>query len=77
MRILRNQSIELGRLEILGEKSSLLNANKNLGGSQSTTSIANLKQALDFYDTEWPRSKKEELKIKANLQEENAKTKFT
>jgi hypothetical protein len=26
----RNQSIELGRLEILGEKSSLLNANKNL-----------------------------------------------
>jgi len=71
--ILRNQSIELGRLEILGEKSSLLNANKNLGGSQSTTSIANLKQALDFYDTELTTLKKEELKIKANLQEENAK----
>jgi hypothetical protein len=71
--ILRNQSIELGRLEILGEKSSLLNANKNLGGSQSTTSIASLKQALDFYDTELTTLKKEELKIKANLQEENAK----
>jgi hypothetical protein len=69
----RNQSLELGRLEILGEKSSLLNANKNLGGSQSTTSIANLKQALDFYDAELTTIKKEELQIKANLQEENIK----
>ena len=69
----RNQSLELGRLEILGEKSSLLNANKNLGGRQSTTSIANLKQALDFYDAELTTIKKEELQIKANLQEENIK----
>jgi hypothetical protein len=69
----RNQSIELGRLEILGEKSSLLNANKNLGGSQSTTSIASLKQALDFYDAELTNIKKEELQIKAKMQEEDRK----
>lgn len=69
----RNQSRELSRLEILGEKNSLLNANKNLGGSQTSTSTATLKQALDFYDAELTTIKKEELQIKANIQEENQK----
>jgi uncharacterized protein (TIGR02231 family) len=71
--IRRNQSRELSRLEILGEKTSLLNANKNLGGSQTTTSNAALKQALNFYDAELTTIKKEELQIKANMQEENLK----
>ncbi len=71
--ILRNQSRENSRLEVLNEKISLLGANKNLGGSQSTTSTASLKQALEFYDTELTAIKKEELQIKANLQEENKK----
>jgi len=71
--IQRNQSREMSRLEILGEKTSLLNANKNLGGSQTATSTAALKQALDFYDAELTAIKKEELQIKANMQEENLK----
>jgi hypothetical protein len=71
--IQRNQSRENSRLEILNEKISLLSANKNLGGSQSTTSTASLKQALDFFDTELTTIKKEELQIKANMQQENRK----
>jgi uncharacterized protein (TIGR02231 family) len=63
----------MSRLEILGEKISLLNVNKNLGGSQTATSTAALKQALDFYDAELTTIKKEELQIKANMQEENLK----
>jgi hypothetical protein len=71
--IQRNQSREMSRLEILGEKTSLLNANKNLGGNQTATSTAALKLALDFYDAELTTIKKEELQIKANMQEENLK----
>lgn len=71
--IQRNQSREMSRLEILGEKTSLLNANKNLGGSQTATSTAALKLALDFYDAELTTIKKEELQIKTNTQEENLK----
>lgn len=71
--IQRNQSRENSRLEILNEKISLLSANKNLGGSQTSTSTASLKQALDFYDAELTAIKKEELQIKANMQEEDQK----
>lgn len=70
--IQRNQSIETARLEILKEKTSLLNANKNIGGTQNGSSLTELKQALDFYDAELMKIKAEELKIQANIEKENS-----
>lgn len=69
--IQRNQSIENARLEVLKEKTSLLNANKNIGGAQNGSSLTELKQALNFYDSELMKIKAEELKIQANIQKEN------
>lgn len=69
--IQRNQSIEKARLDVLKEKTSLLNANKNIGGTQNGSSLTELKQAMDFYDAEFMKIKAEELKIQANLQKEN------
>lgn len=69
--IQRNQSKEAARLEVLKEKTSLLNANKNIGGTQNGASLAELKQAMDFYDAELMKIKAEELKIQANIQTEN------
>ena len=69
--IQRNKSIEMARLEVLKEKTSLLNANKNIGGTQNGSSLTELKQAMDFYDAELMKIKAEELKIQANLQKEN------
>ncbi|WP_057939029.1 DUF4139 domain-containing protein [Algoriphagus resistens] len=68
--IQRNKSIEHARLEVLKEKVGLLNANKNIGGTQNGSSLAELKQAMDFYDAELTKIKAEELKIQANLQKE-------
>jgi len=60
-------------MEILGRKKFVLIAIKILE-EPSTTSIAkNLKQALDFYDTEIDHAQKEETKDSNNLQEGNAK----
>lgn len=70
--IQRNQSIELGRLEVLKEKVGLLNANRNIGGTQNGSSLTQLKQAMDFYDAELMKIKAEELKIQANIQKENS-----
>lgn len=69
--IQRNQSREQARLEVLTEKKSLLDANKNIGGVQNGSSLGELQQAMDFYDTELMRIKAEELKIQANMQQEN------
>jgi hypothetical protein len=69
--IQRNQSIESSRLEVLKEKVGLLNANRNLGGTQNGATLAELKQAMDFYDAELMKIKAEELKILANIQKEN------
>ncbi len=69
--IQQNQNKETARLDVLKEKSSLLNANKNIGGTQGS-SLSELKQALDFYDTELMKLKAEELQIQANLQEESS-----
>jgi len=66
-----NQSKENVRLEVLKEKTSLLNANKNIGGTQNGASLIELKQAMEFYDTELMKIKAEELKIQENLQIEN------
>lgn len=71
LEIQRNQSKENARLEILVEKVSLLQANKKLGGAQSGPSIAELRSALDFYETELTKLKTEELQIQAKMQQEN------
>jgi len=57
------------RLEVLQEKQSLLNANKNLGGETSGASLSQIKQAIDFYDQELSSIKSEELKTRLKIQE--------
>lgn len=68
--IQQNQAKESARLEVLEEKKSLLNANKNIGGTQNGPSLAELKQAMDFYDAELMKIKAEELKINENMRQE-------
>lgn len=51
------------RLDILKEKQSLLDKNKNLGGETSGATIAQLKQAMDFYEAELSRIREEEIRI--------------
>lgn len=71
LEIQRNRSLETARLQILEEKASLLQANKKLGGEQTGPSIAELRSALDFYETELTKLKTEELQIQAKMQREN------
>jgi hypothetical protein len=51
------------RKEVLAEKMSLLNQNKNLGNN-SNVSLVLLKQAIDFYELETTKIKKEEIELK-------------
>lgn len=51
------------RREVLAEKMSLLNQNKNLGNN-SNVSLVLLKQAIDFYELETTKIKKEEIELK-------------
>ncbi|MCC5929307.1 MAG: mucoidy inhibitor MuiA family protein [Cyclobacteriaceae bacterium] len=60
-------SKENARLEVLHEKLSLLNANKNLGGQHAGASIIHLKQAIDFYESEISKIKDEEINIKKGI----------
>jgi hypothetical protein len=53
---------ETARLEVLKEKQNLLHDNRNLGG-QSGASMLQLKQALDFYESEMSKIKDEEMRI--------------
>ena len=71
LEIQRNRGLETARLQILEEKASLLQANKKLGGEQTGPSIAELRSALDFYETELTKLKTEELQIQAKMQQEN------
>ncbi|MBN7809618.1 mucoidy inhibitor MuiA family protein [Algoriphagus sp. H41] len=66
-----NQTKENTRLEILAEKASLLDANKNLGGTQAGTNVAELRAAMDFYETELTKISTERAQINASLQKEN------
>jgi len=61
------------RLEILSEKQSLLNENKNLGGETSGASLTQIKQAIEFYDKELTSIKLEEINIKVRIKELNEK----
>jgi hypothetical protein len=51
-------------LEVLLEKQSLLDENKNLGGQTAGATIVQLKQAIEFYEFEISKIKDEELKTK-------------
>ncbi|SFA78816.1 DUF4139 domain-containing protein [Algoriphagus aquimarinus] len=65
-----NQNRENRRMEVLKEKNELLNANKKLGGAQAGPTVAELKQAIEFYDSELMKIKNEELEITENMQKE-------
>ena len=56
------------RLFILQEKQSLLNENKNLGGQTSGATIAQLRQAIEFYETEISKIKEEEIKTNKKIE---------
>jgi uncharacterized protein (TIGR02231 family) len=61
-------SRENARLTVLKEKQSLLNENKNLGGQTSGATIAQLKQAIEFYEAEISKIKEEEIKTNKNIE---------
>ena len=65
-------TVFLSGAQVLKEKTSLLNANKNIGGTQNGSSLTELKRAMDFYDAELMKIKAEELKIQATIQKENS-----
>jgi uncharacterized protein (TIGR02231 family) len=51
------------RMEVLKEMQSLLNVNKKLGGEAEGSTIAELKEAINFYNKELTRIKSEEINI--------------
>lgn len=59
---------ENAKLSVLKEKQSLLNENKNLGGQNSGATIVQLKQAIEFYETEILKIKEEEIKTNRNIE---------
>lgn len=61
------------RLQVLSEKQSLLDENKNLGGESSGASLSQIKQAIDFYDKELTSIKSEEVSTKLKIKELNKK----
>lgn len=59
------------RLNVLGEKLSLLNANKKLGNENSRITVTDLKQAVDFYDQTLMDIKTEELELNNTVNDLN------
>ncbi|GMQ25310.1 DUF4139 domain-containing protein [Algoriphagus sp. oki45] len=55
------------RLQILSNKASLLSANKDLGGTQSGPTMAELRTALEFFDAELTKITAEELEVKSKI----------
>lgn len=71
--IQKSQTLSQNRLQVLTTKASVLAANKDLGGSQSGPTMAELRAALDFFDAELTKITNEELKIKADIAEGETK----
>jgi hypothetical protein len=67
--IQKSVTLSQNRLQILTNKASLLSSNKDLGGSQSGPSMAELKAALDFFDAEFTKITTEELQVKSKISE--------
>ncbi|AWW29144.1 hypothetical protein DN752_02730 [Echinicola strongylocentroti] len=59
------------RLQILSEKQSLLDKNKNLGGETSGASLTQIKQAIEFYDRELTSIKTDEIETRLRIKELN------
>jgi uncharacterized protein (TIGR02231 family) len=55
------------RQEVLNEKQSLLNANKNLGGQNAGPTVAKLKMTMEFFESEITRIKEEQIKIQRSI----------
>ena len=51
--------LEKATIDVLTEKMSLLSANKKLGGDNTGVSVTQLQQAINFYETEITKIKKE------------------
>lgn len=62
---------ENARADVLKEKKSILDENRNLGGQNSGASITQLKQAMDFYEIEVAKIKSEQIKIRRTLEAKN------
>lgn len=60
-------ALKTARLDILTEKQTLLDENRNLGGKSSGATMAELKLAMDFYDAQLTKIKEEENEIKKEL----------
>ncbi|MFN3998819.1 mucoidy inhibitor MuiA family protein [Algoriphagus sp.] len=71
--IRKSQTLSQNRLQVLATKASVLAANKDLGGSQSGPTMAELRAALEFFDIELTKITNEELKIKAEMTEGETK----
>jgi hypothetical protein len=71
--IKKSQTLSQNRLQVLATKASVLAANKDLGGSQSGPTMAELRAALDFFDAELTKITNEELKIKDEIAEGETK----
>lgn len=67
--IQKSQTLAQNRLQVLTNKAGLLSANKDLGGSQSGPTMAELRAALDFFDAELTKITNEELQIKSKINE--------
>ncbi len=57
------------RLSVLSEKESLLDKNKNLNGETNGASLAQLKQAIEFYDRELSEIKKDYIQTRKNIED--------
>ena len=56
------------RLQVLKEKQSLLDKNKDLNGNNSSTNLTQLKAAIEFYDRELSSIKTEEILIQREIE---------
>ncbi|MCM8569991.1 mucoidy inhibitor MuiA family protein [Gramella jeungdoensis] len=69
-------ALQESRLQVLAEKESLLDKNKDLNGETSGASLTQLKQAIEFYDRELSQIKKEGIitqQLIENLNEQKTK----
>ena len=61
--------IKQARLEVLSEKESLLDRNKNLNGETNGASLTELKQAIEFYDRELSQIKKDRIQTSKEVED--------
>ncbi|MBN7814443.1 mucoidy inhibitor MuiA family protein [Algoriphagus pacificus] len=67
----QNQEETTIRLDVLAQQENLLSANKSIGGSQNGLNMTQLKQAMDFYESELTKIKSELKKLQTKLNEGN------